>query len=80
VKQIVLTGAATRQLAKLPASVQGRVLDKLEGYASGQGGDVRRLRDRPGSRLRVGNYRVIFIENAETVTVFAVGHRRQIYE
>jgi mRNA-degrading endonuclease RelE of RelBE toxin-antitoxin system len=31
-------------------------------------------------RLRIGDWRVIFIEDATSITVVAVGHRREIYD
>ncbi len=38
------------------------------------------LRGWEGSRLRVGDYRVIYeVDDAQTVTIIAVGHRTNIY-
>jgi len=31
-------------------------------------------------RLRIGDWRVIFIEDARSITVIAVGNRREIYD
>jgi len=31
-------------------------------------------------RLRSGDWRVIFAANEQTITVHAVGHRREIYD
>ena len=31
-------------------------------------------------RLRVGDWRVIFYEDQETIVVAAVGHRREVYD
>ena len=53
---------------------------KVETYASAGTGDVKRLKGQAGCRLRVGDYRVIFFEDATTITVVAVGHRRDIYD
>jgi mRNA-degrading endonuclease RelE of RelBE toxin-antitoxin system len=33
-----------------------------------------------GCRLRIGDWRVIFIEDARSITVVAVGNRREIYD
>ena len=49
-------------------------------YASEGKGDVRRLKGRAGSRLRVGDWRVIFEETQDRIVVVAVGHRREIYD
>jgi mRNA interferase RelE/StbE len=79
-KAVSFTAAASRQWIKLTASVRRRILPKLETYASTGAGDVKRLKGTAGCRLRVGDYRVIFIEDAGSVTVVAVGHRRDVYD
>ena len=53
---------------------------KIEIFATDGAGDVKRLKGRDGCRLRVGDYRVIFIENIDSIIVVAVGHRREIYD
>jgi mRNA interferase RelE/StbE len=79
-KAVVFTPAASRQWIKLTASIRGRIMPKLQTYASAGTGDVKRLKGQVGCRLRVGDYRVIFVEDAEVITVVAVGHRRDIYD
>jgi mRNA interferase RelE/StbE len=78
-KAIVYTIAATRQLQGLRANIRERLIDKLHRYAETGAGDVRALTGEAGARLRVGDYRLIFVETAETISVRAVGHRREIY-
>jgi mRNA interferase RelE/StbE len=41
---------------------------------------VKRLKGRDGARLRVGDWRIIFYTEGNTLVVVAVGHRREIYE
>jgi mRNA interferase RelE/StbE len=79
-KAVVFTSAAGRQWIKLTTSARGRIMPKLQAYASVGTGDVKRLKGQAGCRLRVGDYRVIFFEDAKTITVVAVGHRREVYE
>jgi mRNA interferase RelE/StbE len=79
-KAVVFTSAAGRQWINLTAGVRARILPKLEAYASTGMGDVKRLKGQAGCRLRSGDYRVIFFEDAKTITVVAVGHRRDIYD
>jgi mRNA interferase RelE/StbE len=79
-KSVLLTPAATRQWIKLAANVRARIMTKLTGYASTGGGDVKRLKGQAGCRLRVGDYRVIFIEDTDNITIVAAGHRREIYD
>jgi mRNA interferase RelE/StbE len=79
-KSITYTISATRQLRKLPAEIRERVIDKLRRYADSGAGDVKALVGQPGARLRVGDYRVIFVEMADSISVRAVGHRSDIYQ
>ncbi len=53
---------------------------KLTVYATNGSGDVKRLKGTAGCRLRIGDWRVIFIEDARSITIVAVGHRKEIYD
>jgi mRNA interferase RelE/StbE len=79
-KEIAFTSAALRQWARLAAEVRDRIRPRLNDYAESGRGDVKKLRGRAGARLRVGNWRVLFFEDKDVITVHAVGHRREIYE
>jgi mRNA interferase RelE/StbE len=79
-KTIVFTVVATRQWVKLSADIRKRIDDKLTIYATNRSGDVKRLKGRGGCRLRVGDWRVIFIEESASITIVAVGNRREIYD
>jgi mRNA interferase RelE/StbE len=78
--EIVFTAAATRQWLGLPADVRRRLNAKLLIFAQTGQGDVKRLKGRSGSRLRVGDWRIIFYTGGNTIVVVAVGHRREIYD
>jgi mRNA interferase RelE/StbE len=80
VKAITWTGDARRQLRKLPAAIRADIEAKIERFAETGAGNVKRLTGRPGARLRIGDWRVIFVETATTVEVRAVGNRRDIYK
>jgi mRNA interferase RelE/StbE len=41
---------------------------------------VKRLKGNAGCRLRIGDWRVIFIGDARSITVVAVGNRKEIYD
>lgn len=43
-------------------------------------GDVKRLTGTDRARLRVGSWRVLFIETKDTIDVLAVGNRSTIYK
>jgi mRNA interferase RelE/StbE len=79
-KLIAFATTSARQWAKLSPGVRGRIDKRLTEFASTGHGDVKRLKGREGSRLRVGGWRVIFYEDQETIVVAAVGHRREIYD
>jgi mRNA interferase RelE/StbE len=79
-KRIVFTPASTRQWVKLAADVRRRIDRRLTEFATSGTGDVKRLRGRAGSRLRIGDWRVIFYEESGTIVVVAVAHRREIYD
>lgn len=79
-KPIAYTSAALKALAKLPKAARLDVLAKLERYAQTGAGNTKALVGRPGVRLRAGDYRVVFIETATEIEVFAIGNRREIYD
>lgn len=79
-KPILFTSASARQWAKLSAQVRQRIDVRLMELAASGKGDVKRLKGRRGSRLRVGDWRVIFYEENDSIIVVAVGHRREIYD
>jgi mRNA interferase RelE/StbE len=79
-KPIAFTATSARQWAKLSPDVRRRIDRRLMEFATTGHGDVKRLKGREGSRLRVGDWRVIFYEDQATIVVAAVGHRREIYD
>jgi len=79
-RAIVFTTTGARQWSKLSPDVRRRIDARLTEFVRTGHGDVKRLRGRAGLRLRVGDWRVIFYEDGETIVVAAVGHRREIYE
>ena len=79
-RPIAFTAASARQWAKLSADIRDRIDKRLIEFAETGHGDVKRLKGRDGLRLRVGDWRVIFYEDQDTIVVAAVGHRREIYD
>ena len=79
-KTIVFTPASTRQWVKLTTDIRHRIDGRLTEFATSGKGNVKRLKGRKGSRLRVGDWRVIFYEEGNAIVVLAVGHRREIYD
>ncbi|MBL8222586.1 MAG: type II toxin-antitoxin system RelE/ParE family toxin [Bryobacterales bacterium] len=67
-----------RALAQLEAKA---ILDAIHRYAEDGTGDVKHLQGRLQGlrRLRVGNYRILFDETANEVTIHRVVDRREAY-
>jgi mRNA interferase RelE/StbE len=79
-KAVAFTPAATRQWLKLSADIRKRIDGKSTIYATNGSVDVKLLKSIHGCRLRIGDWRVIFIEDARSITIVAVGNRREIYD
>jgi mRNA interferase RelE/StbE len=80
VKEIEFTSAAARQWRKLTATTRTQLDQKLAAFAETGFGDVKTLKGASGMRLRSGDWRVVFTVKGNTITVHAVGHRREIYD
>jgi mRNA interferase RelE/StbE len=78
--QIGFTATATRRWLKLSPQVRERISKKLDAFVATGHGDIKKLKGQAGARLRVGDWRVIFYQENETIVVVAVGHRREIYD
>ena len=79
-KEIEFTSAALRQWRKLTATTRVQIDLKLKMFAETGSGDVKALKGVAGMRLRFGDWRVVFTIKANTITIHAVGHRRDIYD
>jgi mRNA interferase RelE/StbE len=75
VKTIILSLAAAKDLDALPTDARAAVETGLNRYAVTGQGDVKRLQGRDGLRLRIGQYRVIFDEDATTILAIYIGRR-----
>jgi mRNA interferase RelE/StbE len=78
-KTIVLQPSAARSLDKIAEPFRSKIADELAAYALGKPCDTKAMKGLPTVRLRIGDYRVIFDEDQTTISVLAVGHRREIY-
>jgi len=82
--RLVFTRSAFHQFQKLDRSAQERINEKLRFYISQQNPlkFAEPLKDpRFGNwRFRIGNYRVLFDAEGNTIIVLNVGHRKDIYK
>jgi mRNA interferase RelE/StbE len=74
--------SAEKELAKLSEEMRlrvGRAIRSLE--KNGFPSSAKRLKGREEFRLRVGDYRVLYIVKHETtaISISAIGHRRDVY-
>jgi mRNA interferase RelE/StbE len=78
VKEIAFTFRRCPQWRKLTAATRAQIDLKLTAFAKTGVGDVKALKGVAGMRLRAGDWRVLFTIKANTITIHAVGHRRDI--
>jgi mRNA interferase RelE/StbE len=77
--------SAEKDLQRLDGGIQGRVLEAVDGLADNpRPWGYRKLEGRrrdDAFRIRVGDYRVIYVvdDKAKMVTVERVRHRREVY-
>jgi mRNA interferase RelE/StbE len=81
--EVLIVRRAQKELADLPP----RDYDRVKASISALGNSPRhrgclKLTSRPGWRIRVGNYRVLYeIDDLKhTVTILHVGNRRDVYK
>lgn len=75
---------AAEQLESLEGEIAERIVSKLDDVVWKPEHYLKRLRNSPYHRLRVGDYRVIIDwkrdEDPEVLFIRDVGHRRNIYD
>jgi mRNA interferase RelE/StbE len=74
--------SAEKEMNRLPTTVHTRLSKRilaLEDNPRPRG--IKRLSGREEYRLRVGDYRILYIidDKKHIITIFAVGHRREVY-
>jgi mRNA interferase RelE/StbE len=78
-KRVIYTAGALASLMKHRA-VAARLRAKMERYARTGAGDVKALAGRSEKRLRDGDFRIIFREDATEIHVTRIGPRGAVYE
>ena len=80
-KKVIWNDQAKAQLRAIDQETALRILRAIARYLETGEGDVKRLQGiEPGEfRLRVGDYRVRFHEQGQTIRISAVKHRREAY-
>jgi len=79
--QIEFKPRAVEDLKALSAAQHRQVVEKIEALQKDLVGDVKKLTDHtPEYRLRVGNYRVLFEVDGNSVVVYRILHRKDAYQ
>ncbi|MBW4687865.1 MAG: type II toxin-antitoxin system RelE/ParE family toxin [Komarekiella atlantica HA4396-MV6] len=81
--QIEISKGALKQLKKLSPELQERIQLKIDDLAIEPRPDgVKKLKNRDGYRIRVGNYRVIYniLDDILLIIIVEIGHRSNIYK
>ena len=72
---------ALQNIEKLEGFIARRIFKKVEELSKNPfSRDIKRLKGSKDFRLRVGDYRVIFAIEVETIIILKVGHRKNIYD
>ena len=72
---------ALENLEKLENSISRRILKKIDELSENPfSKDIKRLKGCDDFRLRVGDYRVIFSIEQNTIQILKVGYRKNIYD
>jgi mRNA interferase RelE/StbE len=81
VREVEWTGTAVEDMAALDKGIARRVKQAVERFPDTGSGNVKRLQgiEPPEYRLRVGDYRVRFHLDDETVQILRVRNRREAY-
>jgi mRNA interferase RelE/StbE len=79
---VTLKRSAEKELSRLSNEIHDRIIERLitlQDDPRPQG--TKKLRGREGYRLRVGDYRILYlVDDAEQkIEVYSVAHRREVY-
>ena len=78
--QIFYQKEALDELEKLEPSITRRIANKIEKMSENPAScDIKKLKGSDCYRLRIGDYRVIFVFDNSVINVLKVGHRKDIY-
>jgi mRNA interferase RelE/StbE len=80
---VFLEQKVTKQLARLDSGTRSRILDALKELEEGFSArlDIKKLKGtKYHYRIRVGDYRILFMLQSTNAFVYDVAHRQSIYE
>ena len=80
--QIEISRDARKELASLPTQIQTRIVKAILALEENPfPNGCKKLKNRDGWRIRIGDYRVLYFANAKSkqIVVGVIGHRREVY-
>ena len=81
--EVQIERTAQKQLQKIPAPHFNRIIKAIYGLgANPRPHGSKKLSGRDGYRIRIGDYRVIYLIEDAVLKVFVIeiGHRKEIYD
>ena len=71
---------ALQDVEKLESSIARRIIKKVDELSENPfSKDIKKLKGNNDFRLRVGDYRIIFFIEKDSIQILKVGHRKNIY-
>ena len=80
---IEITATAKKQLTKFPLNITDKLIKAIHELAKDpRPTGYKKLKGRPGYRIRKGDYRIIYeiFDTKLIVNIVTVAHRKQVYE
>jgi mRNA interferase RelE/StbE len=77
--RLIYKDPALRDLRKIPKEFAERILRRVDAFAAGAPADVKKLVGQDEYRMRIGDYRIIFQQEADLISVLRVVHRKDAY-
>ena len=80
--KIVIVDKANKELNKLPSGIREKIRAKLLDLKNNPiSSQTKKLTEQPGYRLRVGDYRILYIIELDTsrIIIFRIRHRKDVY-
>jgi mRNA interferase RelE/StbE len=80
--QVILKRSAQKELDHLPQTTHERVINALVSLKNNpRPVGIKKLRGREGYRLRIGDYRILYLVNdyEKEVAIYEIAHRKEVY-
>ncbi len=79
---VFLKSSAEKELERFPTRIHDKIVERLISLKEDpRPSGAKKLRGREGYKIRVGNYRILYVINdaEKKVEVFSIAHRKDAY-